>query len=216
MSTNFYCVRAARPPHCVEKFRPQYGDLYWPSNWSQLFSFNVDRLVIDVSWNVAHGVLYTADRLIGFGNAIDATCFCSTALEMPPHLFFSCPLAQSALSLLHSLMLSYSSSCPSLVCRHVLFGFAPCEFRSLPKVFIYDLNVCKFFIWHARNEFRFQGVRAGVPQLIAKVRSRVGFHLSLLFKRYKSLRRRRIFHRRWGAAGIIGSVVDDRFVLSSF
>ena len=85
----------------------------------------------------------------------------------------------------------------------------------MPKVFIYVLNVCKFFIWHARNEFRFEGFRPGAPQLIAKVRSRVGFHLSLLFKRYKSLRRRRIFHRQWGAAGIIGSVVDDRLVLSS-
>ena len=139
-----------------------------------------------------------------------------TALETPSHLFFSSPLAQSALSWLQSLMFSYSSTCPSLVCRHVLFGFAPGELRSLPKVFIYVLNVCKFFVWHARNDFRFQGVRPGAPQLIAKVRSRVGFHLSLLFKRYESLRRRRIFHRRWGAAGIIGSVVDDRFVLSSF
>ena len=40
-------------------------------------------------------------------------------------MFFSCPLAQSALSWLQSLMFLYSSSCPSLVCRHVLFGFAP-------------------------------------------------------------------------------------------
>ena len=129
--------------------------------------------------------------------------------------FFPCPLAQSAVSWLQSLMFSYSSSCPSLVCRHVLFGFAPRELRSLPKFFIYVLNVFKFFIWHARNDFRFQGVRPGASQLIAKVPSRVGFHLSM-FKRYKSLRRRRIFHRRWGAAGIIGPVVDDRFVLSSF
>ena len=113
-------------------------------------------------------------------------------------------------------MFSYSSSRPSLVCRHVLFGFAPRELRSLPKVFIYVLNVCKFFIWHSRNDLRFQGVRPGAPHLIAKLRSRVGFHLSLLFKRYKSLRRRRIFHRRWGAAGTIGSIVDDRSILSSF
>ena len=85
----------------------------------------------------------------------------------------------------------------------------------MPKVFIYVLNVCKFFIWHARYEFRFEDVRPGAPQLITKVRFRAGFHLSLLFKRYKSLRRRRIFHRQWGAAGIIGSVVDGRLVLSS-
>ena len=161
-------------------------------------------------------VSYPVDRLIGFGYVIDANCFCSTALETPSHLFFSCPLAHSALSTsIQSIMFSYSFSCPSLVCRQVIFGFATRELRSLPKVFIYVLNVCKFFIWHACNDFRFQGVRPGAPQLIVKVRSRVGFHLSLLFKRCKSLRRRRIFHQRWGVAGIIDSVVDDRFVLSS-
>ena len=167
------------PPHCVDKFRPQYGELYWPFTWSQLFCFDLDRPVIDLSWKVADGVLYTAYRLIGFGYAIDPNCFCSTVFETPSHLFFSCRLAHSALSWLQSLMFSHSSSCPSLVCRHALFGFAPRELRSLPKVFIYILNVCKFFIWHARNDFRFQGVRPDAPQLITKVRSRVGFHLLL-------------------------------------
>ena len=52
-----------------------YGDLYWPSTWSQLFCFNLDRPVIDLSWKVADGVLYTADRLIGFGYDVDATFF---------------------------------------------------------------------------------------------------------------------------------------------
>ena len=142
----FLLSESRAPPHCVEKFRPQYGDLCWPSTWSQLFSSNLDRPVIDLSWKLAHSVLCTADRLIGFGYAIDATCFCSTALDTPSHLFFSCPLSQSALCWLQSLMFSYSFSCPSLVCRHVLFSFAPRELRSLPKVFIYVLNVCKFFI----------------------------------------------------------------------
>ena len=87
--TNFYCVRAARPPsHCVEKFHPQYGDLYWPSTWSQLFSFNLDRPVIDLSWKVAQGVLYTADRLIGFDYAIDATCFCNRPSRRHLTFFF--------------------------------------------------------------------------------------------------------------------------------
>ena len=106
MSTNFYSLRAARPPppHCVEKFRPQFGDLYWPSTWSQLFCFNLDHPVIDLSWKVAHGVLCTADRLIGFGYDIDATCFYNTALQTPSHLFF--------------LALSHKVTCPgfSLLC----------------------------------------------------------------------------------------------------
>ena len=159
--------------------------------------------------------MYTADRLIGFGYTIDATCFCSTALDTPSHLFFFLP-SRTKRPVLASvsyvlLLLLLPVSCLSSVCR-----FAPRGLRSFPKVIIYVLTVCKFFIWDARNDFRVQGFRLGAPQLIAKVRSRVGFHLSLLFKRYKSLRRRRMFRRRWGAAGIIGSVVDDRFVLSSF
>ena len=103
------------PPHCVEKFRPQYGDLYWPSRWSQLFCFNLDHPVIDLSWKVAHGVLYTADRLIGFGYDIDATCFYNTALETQSQLFF--------------LALMHKAPCPSfsLLCSltrcHVLFSF---------------------------------------------------------------------------------------------
>ena len=59
------------------------------------------------------------------------------------------------------------------MCRHVLFGFAPNELRSVPCVFVYLLNVCKFFIWLARNDFRFQDVRLGEPGVIAKVRARV-------------------------------------------
>ena len=152
--------------------------------------------------------MYTADRLIGFGYDIDATCFYNTALETPSHLFF--------------LALLNKAPCPSL---NLLCSPTPPLARLLsvvmyclvlPKVFLYVLNVCKFFIWYARNDFRFQGVCPGAPQLITKVHSRVGFHLSLLFKRYKSLRRKLIFHRQRGVAGIIGSVVDDRFVISSF
>ena len=82
-------------PHCILKFSPVYGQLYWPSTWSQLYFFPIDRPVLDLSWKVAHGVLYTADRLLGFGYCVDPLCFCGLAPECPSHLFFSCPLAQS-------------------------------------------------------------------------------------------------------------------------
>ena len=148
-------------PHCVLKFFPLFGRLYWPSTWNQLYFLPIDRPVLDLSWKVAHGVLYTADRLIGFGYSIDPLCLCGLAPECPSHLFFSCPLAQSVLSWLQSLLSTFSSLCPPLTCRHVLFGFAPDELCSVPCVFVYILNVCKFFIWHARNDFRFRGVRSG-------------------------------------------------------
>ena len=54
-------------PHCVEKFRPIFGALYWPSTWRQLRFANFDRSVLDFSWKVSHGVILTAQRLISFG-----------------------------------------------------------------------------------------------------------------------------------------------------
>lgn len=75
------------PPHC-EKFLPLHGSLYWSTTWRQLSFCPVNRSVIDVTWQVAHGVLYTADRLISFGYDYDPNCFCGS-LETPSHLFSS-------------------------------------------------------------------------------------------------------------------------------
>ncbi|XP_068704186.1 uncharacterized protein [Montipora foliosa] len=216
-STYLFLLFEDRPtPHCVDKFFPQFGTLYWPSTWSQLFFFEQDCPVIDLNWKVAHGVLYTPDRLIGFGYSVDPSCFCSSAPECPSHLFFSCPLAQSVLSWLQSLLFMFSSSSPSLVCRHVLFGFSPDEIRRVPRIFVYMLGVYKYFIWLARNDYRFRNVHPGALKVVAKVRSRVKFHLPLLFKRFKSPRRLRYFHRQWGASGVIGSVRNGPFYLAGF
>lgn len=102
------------PPHCVLKFTHKYGDLYWSSTWSQLFLFSLDRPVIDLSWKISHGVLYTAARLFSFGLNYGVACFCRLAPETSEHLFFSCPLAQSVLGWLQSLMFRASPWCPSL------------------------------------------------------------------------------------------------------
>ena len=169
-----------------------------------------------LSLKVAHGVLYTADCLIGFGYSLDPLFLCGLAPECLSHLFFSCPLAHSVLSWLQSLPFTFSSSCPSLMCRHVLFGFAQDELRSVPCVFVYLLNVCKFFIWLARNDFRFQDVRPGEPGVIAKVRARVRFHLLIFFRRFRSHTQRRFFHPQWGASRTIGRVSDGILSLSDF
>ena len=113
-------------------------------------------------------------------------------------------------------MFRFSSLSPSLVCRHVLFGFSPDEVRSIPRIFVYMLNVCKFSIWKVRNDFRFRDVPPGAFEVIEMVKSRVRFFLPLLFNRLKSSRPRRLFHRQWGASGVVGSVVDGRFFLPAF
>ena len=201
------------PPHCFLKFSHRFGNLYWSTTWRQLSLFSLDRPVIDLSWKIAHGVLYTAARLFSFGLNYGVSCFCRLVPETSEHLFFSCPLAQSVLSWLQSLMLWSSPRCPTLSSRHVLFGFDPDELRVVPNVFVYMLNVCKFFIWHARNDFRIRGVQPGAIVVIEEVKSRVRFHLPLLFKRFKSSRRRRYFGRQWGARGIIGSVTGSHLIL---
>ena len=200
-------------PHCVVKFTPTFGDLYWSTTWRELFFFDIDRPVIDLSWKIAHGVLYTADRLFSFGYSVPVVCFCGPVAETLQHLFFPCPLAQSVLSWLQSLMFRFSPVSPSLVCRHVLFGFNADELRCVPRIFVYILNVCKYFIWRARNDFRFRDVQPGAASVIDCVKSRVNFHLPLFFKRFKSSRRRRYFHRQWGACGVVGSVVDGSLSL---
>ena len=78
------------PPHCEEKFLPLYGTLYWPTTWRQLHFCPLDRPVIDLAWQVAHGVLYTADRLISFGYAYDPNLI---VFVVPLRLLLICSLS---------------------------------------------------------------------------------------------------------------------------
>jgi len=38
-------------PHCVSKFRPLFGDLYWSTTWSQVHRMPFDRHVVDFARN---------------------------------------------------------------------------------------------------------------------------------------------------------------------
>ena len=128
-------------PACVVSFGRVFGPLYWPSTWAQLFCFSLNRRVIDVSWQIAQGVLRTGQRLVStFGMShIPIACFCNPlSTESLEHLFFSCPLAQAVLSWLQSLMSRCSALIPSLLCQHVLFGFNSDELR----VVLVGLCVC--------------------------------------------------------------------------
>lgn len=199
-------------PHFVSKFRASY-QVDWPSTWRSLFLLPLDRQVIDLNWKVAHGVLYTADRLISFGYAIPPACFCGFPSETPQHLFFGCPLAQSGISFIQSLLFRASPVAPSIEERHLLFGFTSDEFRSVPKVFAYLLNVCKYLVWCQRNDFRFRAEHPSALRLLACLKSRTRFYLPLFFKRFVSNRRRRLFARQWGANGVVGFVSGNRFNL---
>ena len=172
-------------------FFPLFGSLYWFTTWRQLFHFDLDRPVIDLSWKVAHGVLYTAQRLSSFGYDIPLSCFCSAPCEPLQHLVFDCLLAVSILSWFQSLLFCASPLPPSILVRHVLFGFSGDELRVVPRVFVYLLNVCKFCIWWARNDFRFRRVRPSAVDVVDRFKARLCFHLPLFFRRFSSDRRRR-------------------------
>ena len=189
-----------REPACVRSFGRVYGPLYWPSTWSQLLWFSLDRPVIDISWQIAHGVPRTGHRLVSTLGMSDIpiVCFCtSSSVETLDHLFFSRPLAQALLS---CLMSRCSALIPPLLCRHVLFGFNSDELCVVARGFVYMLNVCKYFLWLARNDYRFRDIAPCSGTVCAQVCARVRFHLPLLFKRFRSSRGRRYFVRQWGAS----------------
>lgn len=83
--------------HCVVKFRKTFGDLYWSQTRKDLYIMPIDRKVIDTNWKIAHGVLYTADRLRSFNMAVDPLCFCNQANDSAQHLFFDCSFITSLL-----------------------------------------------------------------------------------------------------------------------
>jgi len=206
-----------REPTCVRSFGPVFGPLYWPSTWSQLFWFSLDRPVIDISWQISHGGPRTGQRLVStFGMFhIPIACFCNpSSVETLDHLFFSCSLARAALSWLQSLISRCSALIPPFLCRHVLFGFNSEELCVVRRGFVYMLNVCKYFLWSARNDYRFRDIAPCSGTVCAQVRARVRFHLPLLFKRFRSSRRRRYFVRQWGASGVIASIVDGKLVVN--
>jgi len=111
-------------PHCVVKFRPVYGDLDWDSTWKTLFLclWTGNSLT-----SFGHGVLYTAHRLVSFGLNVPLDCLCGHSDETLGHLFFYCPLAQSGLDWIQSLLVRSSPLAPAITVRHVLFGFITCS-----------------------------------------------------------------------------------------
>ena len=58
-------------PHCVEKFCPCFGSLYWPATWSQLFLYapwpsGYRSLLEDSSWGLVYGWAFVVFRLRHF------------------------------------------------------------------------------------------------------------------------------------------------------
>ena len=131
----------------------------------------LDRQVIELNWKVAHGVVYTAERLRSFGYDVPEACFCGYYTESLEHLFFSCPLVQSGIAWIQSLLFVSSPLSHSLTVHHLLFGFPSDELLCVPCVFSYLLNVCKYLVWIQRNDYRFRAVPPSAIRLLAVLKS---------------------------------------------
>ena len=83
-------------------------------------------------------------------------------------------------------MFRASSLCPSLLCHHVLFGFSASELAVVPRVFVCLLNLAKYFLWRAHNDYRFCDVQPGALPLIEVVKAHVKYYVCILFKRFRS------------------------------
>ena len=176
---------------------PSFGMLDWPATWKSLQFMPLDRKVRDLSWKVAHGVLYTVERLISFGyQQYQPTCFCGYYLESLEHLFFPCPLFQSGLDWIQSLLFLSAPAAPSILVRHTLFGFSSDDLLCVPRVFAHLLDACKFLVWAQRNDFRFHSKPPSALRLLAQLKQR---------------HRRRYFLRQWGANGIVRRLEGDSF-----
>ena len=103
----------------------------------------------------------------------------------------------------HVVPFFYSLPCSSLSSCSFWFFYA--ELCVALCIFVYLLNLLKYFTWRARNDFRFRGVRHGAVIVIENTKARAKFNLPLFFKRFRSSRRRH-FYRQWGACSIVGSV----------
>ena len=195
-------------PHLQSpQFWPLFGDLYWPTTWSQVHIMPFNCHVADFSWLLAHGVVLTADRLRSSFNmsSVPPDCFCGAPLETTSHLFFECLLAQSVSAWIQSLLFLPVPSAPPLRLCHVLFGFDVAEFTVVPLVFSYLINLAKHRIWLARNDFRFRNQLPSAVDVIAAVRSQVCFVLRLWFPKCA----RQFFVKQWGASGVVASVSGD-------
>ena len=120
------------------------------------------------SWGPLHGREACWIWLCSFyGLFLFCSCLVSSTFVLSPSSGCQCFVRTSFL--LCSCLLLFV---PSILIRHALFGFSADELSVVPRVFVYMLNVCKFCIWGARNDFRFRGVRPSAVDVMERVKSR--------------------------------------------
>ena len=142
--TSVDCL-TVKVPHCVSKFRPMFGDLYWSTTWSKVQCMPFDRHVVNFSFCLPM-VLFLP--LIVFAGLL--VCLLSRPI-VSVVLHWRLLVIWFLIVLWLGVFLSCLAvlSAPFLCLRHVLFGFdtanftvmgllkAPCVFIWFPADLIY-------------------------------------------------------------------------------
>ena len=201
-------------PHCICKFLPMYGPLYWSETWDQVHLTSLDRPVVDVNWKIAHGVLYTASRLVhSFGMAnIDVQCHCRADNETLEHLFFECSYARILVGWVYfNLMVVCPSATPFTV-EELLFGVDKHRRRNIPHIIIWMLQMVKHRLWVARCDFRFRGQLRTEAECLKAMIARLKFLLKVVAGRCRSPSQIRPFEKQWLANKTLGHFEGEKLV----
>ena len=205
--------RSYKQPHCVDKFLTTYRPLHWRQTWSQLHICNLDRKVIDLNWQIAHGILYTGARLAHrFRMAhVDSLCFCKAGDETLEHLFFECQLAQILVAWLFQQLHHISPIAGRFTVEELLFGFSEVSRRAIPSIIIFMLLVMKHTIWVARCDFRFRQRMPIASKCLSQAIAKIKFILGLLRSGVSLLLK---FEREWLARSSLGHFEGTELVFT--
>ena len=137
----------------------------------------LDWKSLDLRWKIAHGVLYTAHRLLLFGLFdVPLACFCGHPAETLEHLFFHCPLAQNGLD-----WIQFFCFCPlhwslTFLFATFFFCFKDDVLLWVPRVFCYLLSLLKSCLFsNFVSVYRFESKPPCAFGLIASIKSRLFF-----------------------------------------
>ena len=179
-------------PSCQAHFCPTYGQLHWAQTWDQLHICTLDRPVIDLNWQIGHGVLDD---------------------ETLEHLFFESELARLLVAWVYFNLMSCHPTTRRFTVNELLFGFSAERRRAIPLIIIYMLQVMKHTIWVAQCDFRFHQkpiAHVCLSTAIAKLK----FVLGLLGCRCETLAQIRKFEWEWLARGTLGHFEKEELVFS--
>ena len=106
---------------------------------------------------------------------------------------------------------------PDVSCNPVsscAFWFQPGRVACYSPCFRLSSECLKIRYLALSERFSFPWCFPGAASAVIKVKARVKFYLPLFFRRFRSVRRQRYFHRQWGACGVVASVVAGQLSLT--